>query len=337
MFRIPVWIVTLLLLFSTLSSRTVELEGLIRPQRIRIDDRQLYVVDNERIHIFSLSDFSRITTFGKRGEGPGEFNVHPGTPMMIHVTTPRLVVQAGRKILYFKKNGDYVGEKRSRGLAICAQPLGNHFAGISYANHEGTRYLTINIYDQDLKRLKEALRIPDEIQGGKGLRFLSLPQAYTTGFAVQNERLYVAYRPDLRIDVFDPRGDNILTIQKETPPIKVSQAYKERVVGHYKTDPFLKQFMEMFKPITFPEFFPAIRDLRVSGDRVYAITYRMKGEESECLAFSTKGEFEETLYLPLVEQGLGFFPYHISKGILYQLVETEDEQWLLHINSLREK
>lgn len=44
---------------------------------IIVDNNELFLVECATIYIYSLTDFKLKKKFGRRGEGPGEFKVHP--------------------------------------------------------------------------------------------------------------------------------------------------------------------------------------------------------------------------------------------------------------------
>lgn len=104
----------------------------------------------------------------------------------------------------------------------------------------------------------------------------------------------------------------------------------------YIVERFLKQFYhQMLKPITFPTRFPAIRDLRVSDEKIYVITYKKEKTVTECIIFDTKGKFLKQVWLPLEEVNiLNHYPFDIKNGKLYHLVENDDEVWQLHISKI---
>ena len=84
-----------------------------RPKGIVHDkDENLYVVDGYEIKLFSLKDAKLITRFGKNGEGPGEFPRHPRITFFPY----EIFVRAMGKVLFFKRDGKYISEKKSPSL-----------------------------------------------------------------------------------------------------------------------------------------------------------------------------------------------------------------------------
>src|SRR5512135_2947224 len=73
---------------------------------IAIADGRMYVVENDvSVHIFTLGPggVSFVKTFGREGQGPGEFNfIHMVRPFKDH-----LDVQGHNKLARFTLDGDY--------------------------------------------------------------------------------------------------------------------------------------------------------------------------------------------------------------------------------------
>jgi hypothetical protein len=332
-----IMVAVILMIGLSAGAEVMQLPDLTNPQRIRTDENHIYIVEGPHIYIHSATTRKLIRKIGKQGLGPKEFNVHPGTPLTINVQGKNMMVKSRRRMYYFSKDGDYLNEFKGAGLAVGAQPLDKGYAGISYTREKNIRYMAINIYDETLNIQKQLYKTPDEIKTGKGLYFLSIPQAYTTSFCTYKNRIYIALDRELHIRVYDREGNQINTIKKDYQPLKLSKEYKQKVVNHYTTDKFLKQYYhQVFSPITFPDSFPAVRDLRVTDGKIYAITYKKQKDLTECFIFDTEGKFLQQVWLLLEETNiLNHYPFDIKNGKLYQLVENEDEVWELHISEIK--
>ena len=105
-----------------------------------------------------------IKSFGRKGQGPQEFQTYPHIPITIDVSTDQLIVSSIRKISYFTKQGEFIKEVRALSLALYLQPLGDGFLGRSHVNYDGFNHAVVNIYDAKLNKLKEAYRVKDPYQ-----------------------------------------------------------------------------------------------------------------------------------------------------------------------------
>ena len=55
------------------SQKSIALPDLLKPQAFEVDSQHLYIIEGHRIHVFSLGNWKKVNSFGRRGEGPGEF------------------------------------------------------------------------------------------------------------------------------------------------------------------------------------------------------------------------------------------------------------------------
>jgi hypothetical protein len=94
--------------------------------------------------------------------------------------------------------------------------------------------------------------------------------------------------------------------------------------------------------LRFPDTLPAILDIFVSNQKIYAVTNKT-GENKkpgvkkrEVYIFEVNGKLLKKVFLPICERGIETFPFCIQNEKLYQLVEREsDEAWELHITDIQ--
>lgn len=314
------------------------LRELIEPNSIALDQRQIYIPEGTSIYIYDLRDFRLKKRIGQRGEGPQEFllDVLRGAEeLFIDVQTPVLLVNSLGKVSFFNKgDGSFIRELKSRTGAREFKPLGLGFAGQGMVAEEGIQYRSVNIYDSQLNKVKEVFKVKHHFQMGEGLRVL--PAAMT--FAAWGGKLFIAWEENFVIRVFDQEGNPLYTIQREYERLKVPEWFKEQIVAYFKTHKRYKRIFEMLDPkIIFPATFPAIADMKITDGKMYVTTYRIDEENADatqCFVFDVKGNFLKELTIPLRRgDGLLPYPYAISAGKLYQLVE-EGEHWRLKITGL---
>lgn len=89
---------------TVFAEKLATLNGIMKPESISIDDRQIYIMENRTIFIYTLQDFKLKKKFGKPGEGPQEFK---GTVQLIPLAD-RLLVNSAGQISYFTKEGDFM-------------------------------------------------------------------------------------------------------------------------------------------------------------------------------------------------------------------------------------
>ena len=86
------------------------------------------------------------------------------------------------------------------------------------------------------------------------------------------------------------------------------------------------------------EFFPPIRDMIITEDFIYVLTFKRKGELWECLKLDLKGKEKGRTFISLNSyEHFTIYPilYSAYKGTIYSLVEDEEEEsWKVHTSKL---
>ena len=313
----------------------VRLPGLLNPNSLYVTEDRLYVVDGCSILIFDLMEFKLSKKFGQEGEGPQEFKDAVQT---LYFLGDRMLVNSVGKLSTFTRGGDFISETKapsgSRAGDYC--PIGNGFAAVQFSTEDRTFYLNLNLYDSDLRRTKQLLRVKDDFQPGKYM----MAYCQNKTFDVFQKRLYVAFDSEFTIRVFNVSGELEFTIAPEYHRLVMDRAHREAADLYYRTDPYYKKYYDRIKSVlTFPDRLPAIKSFTFSENTLYVETYRKKDRLTEFHTFSPGGKFLGVRHLPLIEDGEIAYSasqlYRIRNGRLYQLVEDEDEEeWVLHMTDL---
>ena len=317
-------------MFAANFLQIVPLPGLLNPRKIEVHGNHLYIAEKISVFIYSLSEFKLIKKFGKEGEGPGEFK---SRITRLEIQPDYIFINSAGKVSYFTKEGTFIKEFRTVPPDLRLKPFGDRFVGERMVTENSTLFNTVDIYDSSLNKITEVYRQEREVQvRGKGTKVFNHPMPYY----IYEGKLFIVKESDFVINVMDKSGKELHTITYDYQKIKVTANDKKRVMKHLGTDPEIKPYLEMIKPIIFPDYYPAIRNYQVADGRVYVLTYKQVKGKSEWLKFDINGKFLKHLFInfkyinPLDE-----YPSVIKNEKLYQLVENLDtEEWELHITSI---
>jgi len=319
------------------AARVIPFPELLSPELIRVDENKIYITEKANIYIYSKKDFKLVKKFGKKGTGPEEFRIGFANGMLwISVIPGCIFVHSLGKISYFTTEGKFVKERRlgAGTYRRAFHPMGDQFVGVGTKIEEKTRYWTINIYDANLKKLNELFFYPVPFQDGRKVNPIEFKVAE---FCIYKDKIFV---PDARdsgtIFVFNREGKQLYSIKPRYEKINVTKKDIQRYKyyfgsGHFKG--FYERWQSLFE---YPDYFPAMRFMNVSDDKVYILTYKKKEGKNEFLILDLEGKFLKRFYLPVKEMDVQFYPpYTVRDNRFYQLLENEEtEQWELHITEL---
>lgn len=303
------------------------IDEVLKPASIAIDGSQLYVTEGATIFIYSLKDYSFVKKFGRAGQGPQEFPLVPGLPLTIDVSKKNIFVSCLAKVLYFKKDGSYIREIKSKGLGWIFSPLKDGYVGYGRTVEEEIAYDIINFYDAELNRGKEIARSKLAKRGGN-IEVLKR----TFSFQINEEKIFITKEEGFVIDVFDHTGEKLYSITREYKKIKFDPEVEKLLRDNIKKrNP--AQYEAIKNILEFPEYFPAILNFFIDDNKIYAATWNLQKDKVEFFIFDLKGNLlkQKFIAIKFQEDSITPFPVTVKNGKLYQLIENEDEEWELHV------
>lgn len=316
------------------SEKKVTLPELMKPGTLSVDASQLYVTENASVFIYSISDFKFRKKFGKEGEGPQEFVVHPRLPLSVDASTEILIINSLGKVSYFSKNGEFIKEIRPLPNYFNFQPIGKQFLGLGQAFEENALFNTVNIFDSELKKIKEIYRADSGLKGpGKGMQVLGRPFLYQ-GY---ENIILLPGKEESQIDVFDLQMNKKFTVTVKCEKIKVTQDFKDKVIHYLRTSSRTKDIYEvLLKPVNFPDFFPVFQYYFAVDDKIFVMTWKKEKEKNEFFIYDLAGKLIKKTWIPLEYQNeLELYPLTIKDSKLYQLIEDPDsEEWNLQVSPI---
>jgi hypothetical protein len=335
--KISLFLVLYCLAFFVLVGKTIPLKEVVNPDSISVDQNQLYLTDGTSLLIYDLETLKLKKKLGKKGEGPEEFMGNPQSghpPLRIDVQTKDIIVNSFNKLSFFSKDGTYIKEHRVDSFTSGFLAFGKGFVGETLLMQE-ERYWLCNIFDSNLKRGKEIVRVKHYFQGpGQGFKVLTASRLYSP----YDNKLFVAWGQEFIIRVYDLDGKELYSIDRKYERVKVTEKVKEGIINYFKTDPNLKEIYPMLKPVIFPDAYPAIRAMNLDAGKIYAVTYKKNNSDSktECLIMDLKGKLLNTVYLDLaVKDVFMFYPFTIANDTVYQVVESSDDSWELRVMKIK--
>ena len=315
--------------YAVFGKKLAILSELMRPVDIVLDNHQLYITDDMSVYIYSLKDFKLKKKFGSSGEGPKEFKNF----VYIILQNDQLLVNSVGKVSFFTKGGDFIKEFKA-GANLGGDfffPLKEGFVGRGTVLENQMLYTTINLYNSNFEKVKELYRVKRR-QMTKKMQLLS--QAFQ--YAAYGNKIYAAIKKGFIIDVLDHNGKFLFSLRQEYQKQPFTSRDERKIRKMYRL--MYKERYELIEHrFVFPDYYPEIQKFIIEDNRIYVYTYRIENTRLEFFIFDLQGKLLKKRWVPVAfETPVLPYPFYIKNGKLFQLIESEDEEWGLHVIGLYE-
>jgi hypothetical protein len=302
------------------------------PYRFYIEGDRIYINEGTTISIYSFKNFQLIKKFGRKGEGPKEFIVDRGnSSVQLHVLNDSLQVNSVGRISFFTKNGEFIRVMKST-EGDFLRKVGEGYVGWRRIYENNIRYDLVNLYDANLKKIKELYKRRNGMQPRIG-KFNPLTWFIDVLFRSCKNNIFVNGGEE-NIDVFNHKGEKLYTIKIEYEKVEITDKEKQAIIKYYKEeDPYWKRAWPRIKSwVQFPDYYPIVRLFDIADHRIYIQTFKEEKNKSEFLILDLKGKLLKKTFVPVVKETFFWiYPYCIKNNKFYQMVENEEtEEWELH-------
>jgi len=305
-----------------------------QPENINFGNGCIYVKEKTTNFVYDPKDYKLITKFGKEGEGPGEIKKNPfGGPMAVTPHNDKIYISNFGKLSIFSKTGKFIKEYKINPFENFL-PFGEKYICIPVApKEENSQKIVLALFlaDENLKKGKMIYK--SDLEVGPTANF-NFPMTPFYPVIDKNKLFVIAGIHGFAIDAFDENGEKKYRIKRDYKRLKIPSSYKDKTMKWFKTDPFYKQFYEIFKDrIDFKDDYPPIYIMFADNGKLYVMMNQFKKEQRECIVMDREGNEKKRIYLPVPENyGMDVaFHFTISDNYFYKLEENIDEEtWELY-------
>lgn len=317
-------------LISLFGSNSHSFSDLKKPAAIEVDQSQLYIIDDTSVLIYSLKDYKLIKKVGRRGEGPGEFK----NITSIHIYDDAFLVNSRGKVSLFSKDGKLLKEVKALS-GYDFEKVGEYFIGSDVETIDKISYMTANLHDSELKKIKQISRREGALLGSKFLDPILIYAPLGPEFRASDDKVVVK-KQDGKFLILDITGKTISTITPDYQRLPVTIEQRESILNFYRTNPNTRDnFLNLKKRFKFSKYFPYVRNFHLDQNNLYILTFNKMLEKREIFIFNTCGKFMDRIFVTIEESNiLQLYPYIIKNSKLYQMVESEDD-WKIEVTSLK--
>jgi hypothetical protein len=327
-------IITFFLTFLLLSplafaKKMASLPDLQTPYMIKVDSERIYISDQCGIFFYNINELKEpVAKFGQKGSGPREFLRSPD----IQIYEDEIIASTAFKLIIVSKTGTLIKEiKYPNGFyPQTIKRIKNNYAAICSGFSEKRMSAEIALYDHEFKKIASFNYSPlPKRNGSKRIPLLGsksfLDCSKENIFLIESGR-----EGNFVINIFDSHGKKLESISGNLPKRLITDSDEVRIKNE-----FLERISKRMKSIlterkreySFPKYFPAFKDVCISGDLIYFKTYKIIKNMEEYAVLTTKGKLIKRIVLPRTP----YLRYAIYGKNFYFLVENEEtEEWELH-------
>jgi hypothetical protein len=318
------------------SEKISTLETILKPRSLHVYGERAFITEKDRIHIVSLNNGELLNSFGKQGEGPGEFK---GTPTL-RIFPDTLTINSWGKISFFDHDGQYIKEmKHQFGHHVGAIPLGDKFIGqkSNFSEKEKIILQSYGIYDASFHLLKKLFESPNphelDILPGDGKQPFPVVND-NISLDTDDERIYISdSRQGFFFKIFDSSGKWVEDIRVNLPPRRVDNHFKKNMLARLEAERWWKQFKNKLDPV-FPRFFPEIHFFLVRDKKIFVQTYVEKENRSLFRIYDLPTQKLSEVFLPTAYDKTNTW-YDIRNGRYYYLKNNEStDTWELFVMTI---
>jgi hypothetical protein len=280
------------------------------------------------VHIFTVDPkgVSFVKTFGREGQGPGEFDFI----YTVRTFKDHLDITGSHKLARFSLDGDYVSEVKVTVGAFkgAVYRLGDGYVVRQLNFDEKGSTTAIRLYDKDFKLVREI----GSRMSSEGITKIN-PVADYFAPRVAGDRLYVIDAgKDSIVTAYDRNGVRQQEIRLPLEPVKMTAALKEAVIKPMKegwTGP--TRWEDFEKRLFFPDQAPGLDYFEVLEGKFVTRTWKYRQDKVEFVLFDGQGRELRRLDLPFTGRLSNGILFCFYQGRYYYLRENpEDSAWELH-------
>ena len=216
-------------------------EGLIFNRFARTDDR-IFLLDSKEVVVHRFDDQgNRLGQFLSKGKGPGEFGGFP----QIHVRDGLVWITAGRKIAWFDRDGNLLGEFRTPKLYPAIGIIDkNRFLAIWEDYQKGSASFTRHLSLFDLKNGKKIRDIHQAQNAGR--RYAQLEKRKVSlvfgpgvvddvifEYDAQNRRIISSHTANYRLKMTGLDGQDLGAISRKAMAYQLSAEDKDGLADFF--------------------------------------------------------------------------------------------------------
>jgi len=318
------------------AKKIAKLKDFYKDPFILIDEKKIYIWDRylRKVFIYSKNTYEKISEFGKRGEGPGEFIGINN----VFLLDDYICVSSFPKLCFFNKKGKF--KKQIKGPANTGgfMPFGTNFVGIVYQSSD--RYskeskILFCLFDSSMQKKRDifSTEIYKATWPGEYKENVMWVRDCIKAVPYKDKLIIGSTYQGFHFEVFDKNGDKLYIISRKYDKRKIADNEKKMKLDEFKKkmgEIKWKKYKMKYKPV-FPDSYPAYQNFSVDNNMIYVFLFP-KQKAVEVIVLDISGSFVGKKEIPkiksnIIEKGR----FDVWDGKLYYLNDNiEEEKWELN-------
>jgi len=241
---------------------------------------RVYIFTGENFHVFDLKDGTPLKTFGKIGQGPGEYASYFAFPVFLPDV---IVLNNMTKANFYTPEGIFLKSVRLDSSFYRILPLGSGYIRqkTNFAPGSKERDTTIEIVNDAMEPIREIFR--RKSTSGKeektGIGNID-PAAVAIDIAVDSGKIYVGNpETEISISIYNAEGGLIRAIRRDADALEKRPAEEHRMQA---------QGQDIVTKIQSSQ--SAFRFFQVEKGLIYLFTHKKNGDKSEVIVLDEEGK-----------------------------------------------
>ncbi len=309
--------ISLIIVSKVYASESHIFTDIYRPRMFLVDNKYIYISDQNSVFIYDLNDFKLVKRLLMKGGGPQESIMTP----FIAINQDKILINCIYKIVLYSKDFKFIKELRHSVISSEIYPVGNHYAVPTSKNKNEQIF---SVFNENFEKIKDfAIEKPSTYSDSN--KYIIIPESKISTYG---DKIFLSQpSKGFLITVFNQNGNQLYTIKKDIPRVKSEEKHKNREIEKLMDALGKARFNKLrirdkFAKKSLPDYLPDIKNCWVTDNKIYVKTHDITKTKDKYIILDLKGNILKTLFLPKAY----YRKFCFGNNRYYYLREHESEE-----------
>jgi len=269
---------------------------------------------------FYCFEKKQLKKIGGKGQGPGEYDRIESLQLL----GDEIIVSCTNKVIFYDREGKLKNEKKKNPEIKNLLKARTNWVGIRIFMDKKDIFMVVGLYNPDLIETKQLVKIklPSPFEG----KIEAIEKC--TKIEVSKDRIFIPDPDQGQFQIFTSKGKELAPFKfPSLTRMKVSDAFKERMISELKASPTIAPNWELIKDkLVFRDELPVFDNFVVNLKGAIMIrTYAEEDGENVYYLMKERKKVPQRLTLPKrSEDDLGTTHFAFEMDYIYYLMENKE-------------